>query len=320
MRRILSFLAALPAVACIAVLAALFVGPAIAVEVAGATAPGTVVAKREEITPKSEGWQRQLFVEVRYRPAEALNDEAVQISIDAAGFDRLQVGAPVGVRYLTGDETLRMVGNAGGARLETQAPFGPLAARYGVLAPILIGVALWLLMLWAWSRWKRWYFAVGVLAVMIGGAFLSGSGWQPPLPPGEQIAASAIVREATRIDEVWGGRRTSAEPAVQPFLVVELEFVPAGQVDPVVAVDLVDEGSVPGFELGGDVAIRYSAADPRRAQIDGATRTYVWKNLRSFGIIALLMLGLVGGLYAYSRWRRSGSRGGGAQGGTGPTP
>ncbi len=74
---------------------------------------------------------------------------------------------------------------------------------------------------------------------------------------------------------------------MQPFVVVELEFVPDGRTDPVVAVDMIDDGSLRAIERGVDVPIHYSAADPRWAQIDNATRTYYWKNLRTFGIIGL---------------------------------
>ena len=75
--------------------------------------------------------------------------------------------------------------------------------------------------------------------------------------------------------------------------------VPQGARDPVVAVDTFDTNSVAALERGADVPIHYSAADPRQAQIDGATRTYYWKNLTSFGI---LIVG-IGGLLLLGWWR-----------------
>ena len=69
--------------------------------------------------------------------------------------------------------------------------------------------------------------------------------------------------------------------AAQPYTIVELSFVPTGMAGRVVAVDMVDAGSVAGLEPGAKVPIRYSAAEVRWARIDGAMRT-CWKNLAGY--------------------------------------
>lgn len=118
----------------------------------------------------------------------------------------------------------------------------------------------------------------------------------------------ATVRAIHRVDRVWGGRRTKAEDAVQPYDIVELEFAPSGAAGPVVAVDLVDAGSVPGLAQGAQLRIHYSVEDHRWAQLDTASRTYYWKNMRSFGIIMIVAVVPLSG-WALARRRKHTSGG-----------
>ncbi|MBC8076253.1 MAG: hypothetical protein H7Y32_09290 [Chloroflexales bacterium] len=170
------------------------------------------------------------------------------------------------------------------------------------LAPIIIGVAVWLALLAAWSRWHKGWLAAIFVIYMAGAALYVGSGWPPPAPGGPREAAVATVRDTHRVDRVWGGQNSTPEDAVQPYDIVELEFVPAGAAGPVIAVDLVDTGSTPGLAKGARLPIHYSVADHRWAQLDTAARTYYWKNLRTFGIIAVVIV--VALLFAWGLRRR----------------
>jgi hypothetical protein len=289
MQRVLSFIRAVIGLAFLALLLIPFVGPPLYVELAGVGASGAVVAKREVIDILTDTWTRRLFVDVRYQPADAPEMETTDIAVDAATFDRLRVGVPVQIRYIP-NPTLRLFGNLAMSRLETQRPFESFIARLGsVLIGLMIGIAIWLALLLAWSRWRRWWLMLPLVAMMIGGVIYIGSGWPAPAPPGDRAAASATVRATHRVDRVWGGRRTPAEDAVQPYTIVQLSFTPAGAIDPVVGVDMIDADSVPALEMGATVMIRYSVVDPRWVQIDGANRTYYWKNLRTFAIIAAII-------------------------------
>jgi hypothetical protein len=81
--------------------------------------------------------------------------------------------------------------------------------------------------------------------------------------------------------------------ADQPVQVVGIEFVPAGRTEPVVAVDLIDAGSIPGLKENSTVAIEYEGDAPRTAYIQTATRGFVGRNLAGIamqGILCLLML------------------------------
>jgi hypothetical protein len=307
MKRVLSFIGSLIGslfgLAFLALLLTPLLGPPLYVEVAGRSASGTVVAKREVIAPLSEAWSRRLQIDVRYLATDVEEDEVITIAVEAATYDELRVGAPVQLRYMP-NATLRKIGNLATARLDTQPPMGSFAALLGDrLRTLLLGIAVWLALLWAWAKLRYGWLALALAIFMLGGIIVIGSGWPAPAPPGELLPISATVRDTRRIDRVWGGRNTPAEDAVQPFIVAELQFVPAGRTDPVVAVDMVDDGSVPALERGVDVAIHYSAANPRWAQIDNAARTYYWKNLRTFGVIGLLIVALL-----IFGWIRSGRR------------
>jgi len=86
-------------------------------------------------------------------------------------------------------------------------------------------------------------------------------------------------------------------PAHQPVDVMAVEFVPQGFTDSVLAVDLVDRGSVQGLEEGAVVEVEYEAARPRVAWLRGASRTFTRRNLVGLGEDTVLWIGvLIAGL------------------------
>lgn len=78
--------------------------------------------------------------------------------------------------------------------------------------------------------------------------------------------------------------------ADQPVTVTGVEFVPEGKTEPVVAVDLIDEGSIPGLAEHSAVNIDYESASPRVAYIRGATRRFAGRNLRGLVLQGFSML------------------------------
>jgi hypothetical protein len=281
------------------------IGPPIYLEVAGAAAPGSVAAKRETINILTDTWMRRLFIDVRYQAADATDPEITEIAVDMATYDQLHAGQAVRVRYIP-NPSLRMLGNLATARLDSQLPLGSFLARVGnVLIGFAIGIAVWLALLWGWSKRRSMWYAVGILGLMFGGVIYIGSNWPAPAPAPPLATASATIRDMHQVTRVWAGKRSSGEDAAQPYTIVELSFVPQGRLDPVIAVDSIDTGSVPDLEQGGEVAISYSASNPRSARIAGGSRTYYWKNLRSFGIIALIMVAALAIPWLFSRIRNS---------------
>jgi hypothetical protein len=91
--------------------------------------------------------------------------------------------------------------------------------------------------------------------------------------------------------------RSRGLEAHQPLDVVGVEFVPQGFRDPVLAVDLVDRGSIQGLAEGAPVEVDYEAGRPRTAWLRSATRTFPRRNLIGLGEDAVLYIGLlIGGL------------------------
>ena len=287
----------------------LLLGPAIAIEVSGVNVPGVVTARHERILVRAGVWNRLLEVEARTASSPITNDEGAAergalIAVEPELYDKLRVGDTVELRYVA-LTILNGLPNNGFARFSAQPPLGTLIASARPLLPYVLGVALWLVLLFSWAKWRSDWIAALLFILMVGGGLYIGSGWPPPAPGGPREATIATVRDMHRVDRVWGGRRTEAEDAVQPYDIVELEFVPSGASGPVVAVDLVDANSVPGLAKGARLPIHYSVEQHRWAQLDAAARTYPWKNMRSFGIIAVIGLVFVGGWILVRRRSRS---------------
>jgi hypothetical protein len=296
---VLSFIGFLIRLAFFTLLLIPFLGPPLYVEVAGRNASGTVVAKREMISFTGDTWTRRMNADVRFRAAGQDEPETVAVALDAARYDGLHAGDAVGLRYAPND-FLRKLGPLTVARLDTQPVLGSFLAQIGKqFGGLAAGIGGWLVLLWAWSNWRLGWLALLLGLGMVFGAAYLASGLPPPEPSGPLLAGQARVGASKNITRIWQSRRSRGEQAAQPYTIVELSFVPQGTRDPVVAVDTFDTNSVAALERGADVPIHYSAADPRQAQIDGATRTYYWKNLTSFGI---LIVG-IGGLLLLGWWR-----------------
>ena len=308
MRRIGSCLSTMVGGAFFALLFALFVGPAVSVEVAGKSLVAVISAKREPIDVRYGIWSRQLWIEARIGPLQTLANDAVadaggaQIAVEPALYDKLRVGQTVAVRYVA-VPILSPLRNTGFARLDEQPPLGALLASLHPLLGIVAGIALWLALLAAWSRWRQGWLAAILVIYMVGASLYVGSNWPPPEPGGPREPITATVRDLHHVDRVWGGEDSTPEEAVQPFEIVELEYVPAGAAGPVIGVDLVDSGSTPGLQQGARLPIHYSVADHRWAQLDTASRTYYWKNLRTFGIIAVVLVALLAFAWVSARKR-----------------
>ena len=281
-----------------------FVGPAVYIEVGGKSAPATIIEKREQIRIVTDSWSRSLLVGVRFQAAGVDDPVQTPILVTAATYDSLHVGDQVRVRYVL-YPFLRALGNVASARLESQPPFGSFTAfADSFLTWLIVGGAVWLWLIVTFAKRRSAWLGVPAFLLLIGGGIYVGSGWPPPAPAGPRATASASVSRTYEVTRVWGGRRTQSEEAVQPYTIVELSFTPQGMTDPVRAVDMIDAGSVASLQENAAVPITYSVRNPRWAQIDGARRTYYWKNLRTFAVIAALLAVLFGVSWLFRRVRK----------------
>ncbi|HEY0735223.1 MAG TPA: hypothetical protein VGD69_09990 [Herpetosiphonaceae bacterium] len=303
MRRIGSCLGTLFRYMVVALMIALFVTPPLIVDVAGEVAPGAVVAKREVIRKITTSWERNLYVDVRYRPHDATETEVIALAVDAATYDRFHTGDETEVRY-TPHPLLRRLSPIGFTRLQDQSSLAALVARFGSSVSVwLAGVVLWFVLWFVWSKWRSGLLMWLLVLSGIAGLFSSISDW-PDQPPEDLITGSATVQNIRRVDVILEGRRRSNTEAVQPYDIVELRFVPEGRTDPVVAVDMLDAESLPNLAVEATVPIRYSAQNPRWAQIEGGSRTFYWKNLLFIVAIVLGLLGILAISWLFNRRRR----------------
>lgn len=107
--------------------------------------------------------------------------------------------------------------------------------------------------------------------------------WRIPRPapaPSEPTReAVATIRRLETVKDVWVSEE-SGQNLPHPFLLIELEFTPAGTVAPVRVVDRLDTSGLSGLHPGTTLPVLYSAADPTAACVKGGTHTYVGKAMR----------------------------------------
>ena len=146
----------------------------------------------------------------------------------------------------------------------------------------LIGGIVILLIIWRRAQWAGFWWALGICCAVGFAALLIQDFPTPTPPPATDIRqGSGRIASIGRIDRLINGNRSRGFDANQPVDVVAVEFVPAGRTEPVVAVDLVDSGSIPGLKQDSVVAIQYEAQSPRTAYIQTATRRFVSRTSRA---------------------------------------
>jgi hypothetical protein len=147
--------------------------------------------------------------------------------------------------------------------------------------------------------WRRvhlpgfgWAVAVCVLAGIA--ALLSYDFPRPTPPPAVEVRhASGKVKSIDRIDKLFAGSRSRGMIAAQPVEVVGIEFMPDGRTESVLAVDLIDAGSIAGLSVNAPVGVEYEGASPRTAYLRSATRGFLSRNLRGIVVDSALYLGVL---------------------------
>ena len=289
-----------------------FLAASLDIDMRGALAAGEVRAKRETIQVRYGSWTRHTALDVSYRPADQQFDELTSIEIDPATYDRLRAGSEVSVRYQA-NPTIRSIILLPTARLAQQSTLTaitnrlpPNAAQIG----LLVAGGLVLFLIWRGLRLKPagWL----LLAYGIGAATYLAFGSANSAPAEPRATATSTVREIHETQLRTRSRRSSSIRP-DPFDVVELEFVPPGMRDPIVAVDEIDLASGAKLEKGAQATISYSVANPREAEIVGAGRPSYWGYLLRNGVYLLAFVVIVLGLAAVEGRVRRRTRAGRAQ-------
>ena len=283
-----------------------FLGASLLLDWRGRVVPGRVTAKHEDIIVDYGFVARQFYVTVEFQPARDIEEADIQVT--EAAYDSLHEGSAVRVRYnparfLRSSEIFV-------ARLAGQNTWSALALEFqdsrwregGLLWSALLVWLLWILFVRRRVKGVGWL----VLAYAIGVVVFQYGGGPDQVAPGTGTRAQARVREVHWVEGLDLPSGDDPLDVRQTYQVVELEFTPAGWQDPVIALDRVDEGTIPGLEPGKLVEITYQKDRPRVARVAGGTRTYYWKNFAALGACAALFVAiwLLVRLLRFLMWRR----------------
>jgi hypothetical protein len=222
---------------------------------------------------------------------------------DEQEFDHIQQGTPFEVRYLSSVPLPLLLVGISGAHLARETLPVHAAKTFAWLVPasLIVGYFLVLSFLgWLFAkrgiRLAMWpFFALLAIAV-----FYILTPTLPVALSGKTAQATATIKEMRVHNRLLSSSRSRGTAATVPYELLVLEFVPAGRHEPVLAGDMIDVSSRPDLAVGQQVPIDYEVDHPRHANVQGAMRTYYWRNvqgaiLSGFATIALL----VGGTLAW---------------------
>ena len=292
------------------ILIALLVGGSIWLDRNGIPVTGHVAAKQERIVvghePSGE-WDRYYEVGAVFELAGGGSSQAT-VRVPPERYDRLQIGDPIALRYLSEFPLLARTTDR-----STASVVGELA--WGVAGiPILVWLVSGLIMLWIAAR-------LGTVPVLAAGIVWLASAYPLLFTPATRegprpMTSTAEVRGVTLVDKSprhvsrtrsrTGGFDRRLEV---PYQVVQLGVPTRGGRDTVLAVDAVDSGSVAGLAYGARLPVRLDPASPREAQLAGGTRRFREANRYHF-LVPILGCGILGTLAGLGyRWRRRKSDG-----------
>jgi hypothetical protein len=302
--RVIRILVFLAIVAGGALIAAPFILSWRAIDERGIEIPGKVESKREYVRVRYSNWERVREAMVFYTPPDGHGPSAVTAKLDEAHFDQLRTGRPTTLRYLRredmprlpGAETLRDMRLLPVAKLPGQYVYETKVVR--ALQWALCGVLL--LVFWRVLRLPAFPLVAAGVGVLLVVALNSEFPRPTPEPRAGVRTATGRIGSVQRIESVFSGSRSRGVEAAQPIDVVGVEFTPAPGAEPVLAVDLLDAGSL-DLKPGVPVVVSYEAEAPRTARIQGGTRQFAEKNLRGAIVVGGLSVAvLLGGFLLFS--------------------
>ena len=290
-----------------------FVVSSLLIDAKGVVIPSHVQSKSERLVVHYASWSRIADVTVQYDPPDEPMAGFLTDHVDPERFDQLKKGDLVSLRYLRledlphvpGAKTLRQMHVLPRVHFADERAFSALRSGIqGNANPTVIMAvsAILLLIFWRIARlpFFAWAVAICVLAAMAVGMIQEFP--LPVGPPRQDVrTAAGTVKSLERVEWLFRSNHGRGFQAAQPIQIVGVQFVPEGRTEPVLAVDLIDAGSIAGLQEHAPVSVDYERGAPRTAYIRGATRKFPGRNLRgiAFELIAVLVL-LVAALWAYS--------------------
>ncbi len=257
----------------------------------GVLITGHVFSKDERIVVRNASWTRNMDISVQYDPPDGYGGVAfMSAQLTPDRFDRLKKGDLVQLHYLLakdlpafpGAKTMRQMHVLPMVRLaDEQTWSGPavIVDSHRTLVSALLAAVLILVL---WRLFRVPYFGSAVFLCIVVAIAISMVADFPkamPAPKNDVRMAAGTIKSLERWEWLFRDNRSQGLKADQPIQVAGVQFVPEGRTEPVVAVDLIDEGSLPGLREHAPVRLEYESAAPRVAYIRGATRHFFGQNV-----------------------------------------
>jgi len=274
----------------------------------GVTISGRVVAKDEYIVPHYSSWTRIMRVSIQYDPPGGAGVAFFnpQIALESR-FDELKKGDPIQLHYLRqkdlpampGAKTLRQMHLLPMVRLADQNTWsgvGDDMSSHSLAVALVVMVGLTLLLCKALRiPFFGWAVAAAVLFAIASATIAEFP--RPTAQPERDVRqAEGVVKRLDRWEWLFQDNRNHGLAMDQPIQMAAVQFVPGGRTEPVVAVDLIDDGSFPGLHEHALVTMEYQSINPRIAHIKGATRRFAQRNLKGIFIQAVAAIVVIAGL------------------------
>lgn len=290
------------------------------IDTKGIPVQGRTVAKEEYIVVRYPSWTHEMKLSIQYDPPDGYGAVAfTKESVTQQELDRSKVGDVVRLQYLLAKDLLSFPG-ARTLREMHALPFvrmadhttwsGPsaLLSAHLVLATVLL-ITVAVLLLWRVFRLPgfAWLIATCVLVALAASYWTEFPRALPP-PRNDVRTTTATIQGLDRWDWLFRDQHSRGVETKKAIQIASLRFVPLGTTEPVVAVDLIDSGSLPNLHEHDSVRVQYEASAPRIAYIQGATRTFARRNLEGVvedGVLTLVVFALAGIVYLlFSRFYR----------------
>src|SRR3954447_19180817 len=224
----------------------------------GVELSGRVFSKDEYIVVHSASWDRKCDVMVEYTAPDGSGVSFLTGQMQPDQFDHVQTGDPVPLHYLRekdlpdypGTKTLRQMHLLPSVRLANRNTWSGLATLVSTHETALTAVLSVVLILFLWRVFRVPYFAWVLFAcalLAIGISYVSEFPNPMPAPEHNVRTAKGTVKSLENWKWLFSGTRRKGVRADQPIEIASVQFVPEGRTQPVVAVDLIDAGSVPGL-------------------------------------------------------------------------
>lgn len=267
-----------------------------------------VQGKHEVITVQKDGsWSRSNELDAAYNAGRHEGSLAVSVPVSPEVYDVARVGRAIPLRCMPLYQTLCLLKYDSVMEWEVRRVLA-LASGRETMFLLGLGLAVFWLGFAEWNaaqpaqRWLgRGLFAAWSVALLYVAARPAG----PPPSSGSQVQGTARVTNLRSFSSYEFLQPLIAIGYSHPFVLAELTLAPAPGRDPVVAVDAVDAGSVPGLKVGATLPVTMPVADPRAARLIQGTREFVRGNVsKEVGLTLLLLLLVVGPVVVVDYLRR----------------